>query len=736
LHINIYKEQMLEAELLGKPVLYTDHTIPREEVPKGWYCYDLCGTDRRPGEPVKLMDETSWDHADTVLSPTPLKRETTLARPIKDRFFLTGRPLTLAEFCQERGLPQAHDPRKYIPRPASPEEAGLFYALPPERDEDLGIIGHVRMDFGRSGKEFWHTWWPKGPEELNTPEFKDELGEVVNELRRSVLKDLGSMRRFCHANGGEIEGGTRCQNHGFVVETDRYLYRLRCNPTDGDYQAYLVCADKQAQKLGLTEAGRQKLQDAADPGKSHSYRWYVLENINDPDQRMDHSLPLEEAVRLYAGLDCADKRLGVTKDGIASVDLAIKYDGREWVSEDWTKLDSFYDMPYSSLSYLCKETREADAKAFGCLIAYIREIDSQSHTVITVQVENETGLMGAAREHSDEADALFASLVPQEFADYMHANRALMHASVRAVLENGPSSGTWEQVFGELAEEIFGAFHIASYVNAVAEAGKREYAIPFAVNCWLNKPGETPGAYPSGGPISKVMEVWRYCAPNIDIIAPDIYVPNFSEMCEAYTRNGNPLYIPECAVHSRASARALLSVGRYHAMCYSPFGFEDMGQPFTNSQMALFGADVSDPDLQTPQEVERYGTINRILDSMMSALVEKYGTNELQASSAEIADIALFEMGPYQIYADFQRKDGACLVLRQSTNCFFLVVQSVALSFRSADSARPGLDILSLEEGEFVNGFWHSGRRLNGDEAVLNTYDEPAILRVRLFIYG
>jgi len=47
-----------------------------------------------------------------------------------------------AEFCQERGLPQAQDPRKYIPRPASPEEAGLFYALP--------VIGRVTFASGES----------------------------------------------------------------------------------------------------------------------------------------------------------------------------------------------------------------------------------------------------------------------------------------------------------------------------------------------------------------------------------------------------------------------------------------------------------------------------------------------------------------------------------------------------------------------------------------------------------
>ncbi len=169
----------------------------------------------------------------------------------------------------------------------------------------------------------------------------------MEQLRRGVLKDFSSMLRHCHISGGEISGGACCQNYGFVVETERYRYCLRCNPVRGDYQAYLSCFDKQAQKqaFGLTGKGRQTLRDAADPAKPHAYRWYVIEHISTPELRADHELPLEEAVRLYAELDCVDKRLGVTKDGIASVDLVISKDGREWISEDYQKGDSFAQDP-------------------------------------------------------------------------------------------------------------------------------------------------------------------------------------------------------------------------------------------------------------------------------------------------------------------------------------------------------------------------------------------------------
>ena len=98
-------------------------------------------------------------------------------------------------------------------------------------------------------------------------------------------------------------------------------------------------------KCGLTPLGLQKLRDAAAPSKPHAYEWYVIRGINAPEEHMERTSALETAIQAYAALDCADKRLGVTKDGIAAVDLIIRRDGREWISEDRLKLDSFKSDP-------------------------------------------------------------------------------------------------------------------------------------------------------------------------------------------------------------------------------------------------------------------------------------------------------------------------------------------------------------------------------------------------------
>ena len=95
-------------------------------------------------------------------------------------------------------------------RPARPEEAGLFYTPHPEEDKRLGTVGHVRMDFGRSGNEFWRTWWPRGPEELK-------------------------------------------RENDQVAETEHYRYCLRCNPSPGDYNGYLTAYDLDVQRQNMAQ---------------------------------------------------------------------------------------------------------------------------------------------------------------------------------------------------------------------------------------------------------------------------------------------------------------------------------------------------------------------------------------------------------------------------------------------------------------------------------------------------
>lgn len=422
-------------------------------------------------------------------------------------------------------------------------------------------------------------------------------------------------------------------------------------------------------------------------------------------------------------------------------------------------------IPYTTISYLSENAMQADARAFGKMMQHVREYDEAYGTVVTVQVENETGLLGNAREVSDEADAAFAGEVPQEFASYMRRHTEYMEEDIRAAVEAGAEKGSWSDVFGTAAEEIFSAYHVASFVEYVAKAGKDAYELPMAVNCWLDKAADTPGDYPSGGPVARVHEVWDYCAPSIDVYCPDIYVPYFNKVCDRFVKSGtNPLYIPEAATHSYAAPRMVYTVGHYHAMCYSPFGFDDIGKPFSAAQGYLFGMDVTDPALKTPQNFEEYAALGKILREAMPLLAERYGTTDLQAvcaereaekkkslglpedmnpmerMMAEAAAATKMIFGDLGVIAGFggmmrPRNDGALLVCRTKENEVYMIGEQCDIQLFSADSEKTNLDILRLEEGTFENGVFVPGRRFNGDETAQLKLDKPGVLRLQWFTY-
>src|SRR5665213_2869678 len=162
------------------------------------------------------------------------------------------------------------------------------------------------------------------------------------------------------------------------------------------------------------------------------------------------------------------------------------------------------------------------------------------HVILLVQVENESGGIGSVRDFAAESNREFAGKVP---ADLLTAS--------------GKQPGTWSQVFGADADEVFQIYHQAKYVNEIAAAGKREFDIPCYMNVWLSHVTNElpqrqvflPGIqYPSGGAVQRWVGLWRALAPAMDMIAPDIYTSDSNEYRDtirAYARPDNPLMIPE-----------------------------------------------------------------------------------------------------------------------------------------------------------------------------------------------
>jgi beta-galactosidase GanA len=84
------------------------------------------------------------------------------------------------------------------------------------------------------------------------------------------------------------------------------------------------------------------------------------------------------------------------------------------------------------VSPLGAETLKADSNAFRALIRHIKQVDPQ-HTVIMMQVENESGSLGSTRDHSALADAAWAKPVPADLLNYFIKNKAALLPEMQEV---------------------------------------------------------------------------------------------------------------------------------------------------------------------------------------------------------------------------------------------------------------------------------------------------------------
>ena len=77
----------------------------------------------------------------------------------------------------------------------------------------------------------------------------------------------------------------------------------------------------------------------------------------------------------------------------------------DWINSNPARFPTALDSggkASKSLSPHGAATLEADRKAFAALMQHLREIDGNDRTVILVQVENEPGIVGPARDHSPQ----------------------------------------------------------------------------------------------------------------------------------------------------------------------------------------------------------------------------------------------------------------------------------------------------------------------------------------------
>ncbi|MFN3837075.1 MAG: DUF5597 domain-containing protein [Brevundimonas sp.] len=396
------------------------------------------------------------------------------------------------------------------------------------------------------------------------------------------------------------------------------------------------------------------------------------------------------------------------------------------IQQDGT--ESYAMSPYG------RETLAADARAFAALMRHIRQIDERQRTVIMAQPENEVGTYGAVRDYSPAAQAAFAGPVPQALLERM-----------------GKAPGTWSAVFGEEAEEFFHAWSIATYVNAVAEAGRREYPLPMYVNAALPDPHErtAPTNYASGGPVWPVFEVWKAAAPSIAMLSPDIYNRDsrtYEAHLDRYGRPDNALFVAETG-NDTPYARYLFSVLGRGGIGFSPFGIDYTG--YANYPL---GAKAVDEAALTPfRDAYRLIAPWQRVWARAAFTGRGWGVAEPDDRASQTLDLGDWTatvgyrrwqfgqldwtwLGPLDDVPGTEKPAGGALIAEIAPGQFIVAAHRARIDF----AAKPATDgkrrmVVRYEEGHFdPAGNWVFERIWNGDQTDygLNFTDRPQLLRV------
>ena len=417
-----------------------------------------------------------------------------------------------------------------------------------------------------------------------------------------------------------------------------------------------------------------------------------------------------------------------------------------WMKQDpqkYPNLTGNKGQPIDSPSPLSEATLEADAKAFAAFMRHLRQADGDKHTVIMVQVENESGSWGSVRDYSPKAQKLFEGPVPAALLapQILHALTQVTPTNAAAPIAKNATNAatpTWRQQFGDRADEYFQAWSIASFIGKVAAAGKAEYPLPLYVNVALRDPLTNPTAdnYESGGPTDNVIPIWKAAAPAIALLAPDIYLDGtdkVQKVLELYSRSDNPLFIPEIG-HRPENAKYFYAALANGAIGFSPFGIDDNGSGETSGEtahrLAPFAANYALAAPLMPQ-LAKWAAAGKI-----KAVVEPDDHSERIIDLGAWKAIVHFGLGERETLTPNPAKDGSLLAVTINENEFILIGNKCHVIFHpaGANTTRPW-QYGKVEEGDYDNGEFKSRRILNGDETDWGGPHfgrKPALLRATL----
>jgi len=267
------------------------------------------------------------------------------------------------------------------------------------------------------------------------------------------------------------------------------------------------------------------------------------------------------------------------------------------------------------------------------------------------------------------------------------------------------------------------------------------------VNAALSDPLKTvdPKNYASGGPNHTALAMWKAAAPDIDVLAPDIYNHDHSaivKVLDLYARADNPLMVPEIG-NSRDYAGIFFAVLGRHGIGFSPFGMDGTGY----SNFPLGAARLDDATIDAFAANYR---LFRPMDRAWAKLAFEGKTwGAAEPTDPQAGHKQLLDLGRWKATVGFgqsqfgfdppkgnEEPSGGAVIAELGPDEYLVTGYHARVTFDLAQP-KPGEHVIidRIEEGHFDdNGQWVFDRLWNGDQTDygLNFASAPQVLKVKL----
>lgn len=410
----------------------------------------------------------------------------------------------------------------------------------------------------------------------------------------------------------------------------------------------------------------------------------------------------------------------------------------------------------ASLSPHCMETLERDKKAFCRLVEFVKEYDAEQKMVIALQIENEMGLANTDRDYSALAQSDYEKPVPEVIRQIR-----LEDDGLEAVSQEEIEKHSWKGHFGRHAAEAFCAWYHGTYIGEIAKTAKAIYNIPMYTNVMVMENGceEAGFSYSGGAAVSRVLDIWKVAAPELDLLCPDIYnqtKEDYCRICQAYAREDNALFVPESPCMGVANSMNMIrAVADYNAVGVACFGVEN----------------VLDNEGNLLPDAESMAITMQTLRALEPLLIKYRGTGKVHGIiQEEFASSKYLKLPDFHVQIKFMSEDrtpfgyGSAINLHNPDNKWNLkvrgrgiLIQTGEFEFYMAGAGiaaefikRPHpadeqayihlssrwagqLNFLTVEEGHFEGDTWVVDYERNGDEANFAAYVHGGqAIRIRL----